>query len=49
MESVDGGTQVEITAQGVPDGISAPDHATGMASSLANLAVYLEGTAPISP
>jgi uncharacterized protein YndB with AHSA1/START domain len=38
----DGGTQVEITAEDVPDGISEEDHATGMSSSLANLAEYLE-------
>lgn len=39
---VDAGTLVEITADGVPDGISADDHAVGMASSLANLAEHLE-------
>jgi uncharacterized protein YndB with AHSA1/START domain len=39
---VDGGTRVELTADDVPDGISADDHATGLASSLANLARYLE-------
>src|SRR4051812_19659616 len=38
----DGGTLVEITAEDVPDGISAEDHVTGMASSLANLAEHLE-------
>lgn len=36
------GTRVDIRADGVPEGISAGDHATGMASSLANLAAYLE-------
>ena len=39
---VDCGTRVEITAVGVPDGISAEDHATGLASSLDNLATYAE-------
>jgi uncharacterized protein YndB with AHSA1/START domain len=39
---VDGGTRVDITAEDVPDGISADDHAEGLASSLANLAAYLE-------
>jgi uncharacterized protein YndB with AHSA1/START domain len=39
---VDGGTRVDITAVGVPDGISPEDHAAGLASSLANLARYLE-------
>lgn len=42
VSSVDGGTLVEITAEDVPDGISADDHAAGMASSLANLAEHLE-------
>jgi uncharacterized protein YndB with AHSA1/START domain len=41
---VDGGTRVEITADGVPDGISADDHAAGMRSSLDNLARYLESS-----
>ena len=38
----DGRTRVDITADDVPDGISAADHAAGLASSLANLADYLE-------
>lgn len=37
------GTRVEIVAQDVPDGISAEDHAAGLASSLDNLARYVEG------
>jgi len=37
-----GGTRVDLRADDVPDGISAEDHATGLASSLANLAAYLE-------
>lgn len=37
-----GGTTVTIRAENVPPGISAVDHATGLASSLANLAAYLE-------
>lgn len=36
------GTLVEIRADDVPAGISAEDHATGLNSSLANLAEYLE-------
>lgn len=36
------GTRVEIRADGVPDGIRAEDHAAGLASSLANLAAYVE-------
>ncbi len=37
------GSRVEIRAEGIPDGISADDHSAGMASSLANLAAYVEG------
>src|SRR4051794_38988084 len=36
-----GGALVEIRAEGVPDGISAEDHAVGIASSLDNLAAYV--------
>lgn len=39
---VDGGTRVDIVAEDVPAGISAEDHAAGFASTLANLAAYLE-------
>ena len=42
VTAVDGGTRVDITADDVPDGISAEDHAAGLASSLANLADHLE-------
>lgn len=42
VTAVDTGTRVEIRADDVPDGISAKDHAAGLASSLANLAAYLE-------
>ena len=41
LSVADAGTLVEITAEDVPDGISAADHAAGMASSLANLAEHL--------
>ena len=37
-----GGTEVSIVASGVPTGISPADHATGMQSSLENLAAYVE-------
>jgi uncharacterized protein YndB with AHSA1/START domain len=40
--AVDRGTMVVITAEDVPDGISAQDHAKGLASSLANLAEHVE-------
>lgn len=39
---VEGGSRVDIRAEDVPVGISAEDHAAGLASSLANLATYLE-------
>lgn len=42
VAAVNGTTRVDITADNVPDGISAEDHAAGLASSLANLAEYLE-------
>ena len=42
VTTVDGGTRVDLRADDVPDGISVQDHATGLASSLANLAAYLE-------
>ena len=40
--AAEGGARVDITAADVPDGISADDHAVGLASSLANLATYVE-------
>jgi len=42
VTAVDAGTRVDIRADDVPAGISAKDHAAGLASSLANLASYLE-------
>jgi uncharacterized protein YndB with AHSA1/START domain len=42
VSAVDAGTRVDITADNVPDGISAEDHATGLASSLAKLAEHVE-------
>lgn len=38
---VEGGTRVDLRAEDVPAGISAEDHAAGLASSLANLARWL--------
>jgi uncharacterized protein YndB with AHSA1/START domain len=43
VTAVDDGTRVDITAEDVPDGIAADDHAAGLASSLINLAEYLDG------
>jgi uncharacterized protein YndB with AHSA1/START domain len=42
VTAVDGGTRVNIVAADVPDGISAEDHAAGLASSLAKLAAHVE-------
>ncbi len=42
LRPVAGGTEVTIEAFDVPEGISAEDHATGFASTLANLAAYVE-------
>jgi uncharacterized protein YndB with AHSA1/START domain len=42
VTAVDAGTRVDIVAEDVPDGISAEDHAAGLASSLTNLAAYAE-------
>lgn len=41
LTATDDGTLVTIRADDVPDGISAEDHAAGLASSLANLAAYV--------
>ena len=43
LTATGGGTLVEITAVDVPSGITPEDHAAGLASSLANLAAFLEG------
>ena len=42
VTGVEGGTRVDITADDVPDGITAADHAEGINASLANLAAYTE-------
>jgi len=42
LTAVADGTRVDIEAVDVPDGISAEDHATGMSSSLDNLARFVE-------
>jgi uncharacterized protein YndB with AHSA1/START domain len=40
--AVAGGTEVTITCADVPPGISAADHAAGIASTLANMAAFVE-------
>ena len=42
VHALESGTLVEFMADDVPHGISAEDHETGMASSLENLANFLE-------
>lgn len=42
VTTVEAGTRVEIRADDVPAGVSAEDHAAGLASSLTNLAAYVE-------
>ena len=42
VTAVEAGTRVDSGAEDVPDGISAEDHASGLASSLTNFATYLE-------
>jgi uncharacterized protein YndB with AHSA1/START domain len=43
VSAVEDGTRVDIRADDVPAGIREEDHAAGLASSLANLAAYVEG------
>jgi len=42
VAATDDGTRMDVRAEQVPAGISAEDHAAGLASSLANLAAYVE-------
>ena len=42
VTALEDGTRVDIRADQVPVGISAEDHAAGLASSLANLAAYVQ-------
>ena len=42
VTATDNGARVNIRAEDVPTGISAEDHAAGLASSLANLAAHVE-------
>lgn len=43
FEPAPDGARVTVTAENVPSGISAEDHAAGLASSLENLARFAEG------
>ena len=42
LVAVKDGTEVGIVCENVPEGISAADHQVGMASTLANLAAFVE-------
>jgi uncharacterized protein YndB with AHSA1/START domain len=42
LRATDGGTEVVIRADDVPEGISADDHETGMNASLENLARFVQ-------
>ena len=42
VTATDDGTRVDIRADQVPDGVPGEEHAAGLASSLANLADYVE-------
>lgn len=42
LRSTPEGTEVQVEARNVPEGIGARDHAEGILSSLTNLAAYLE-------
>src|SRR4029450_5814705 len=42
VTAADSGTRVDIIATDVPEGISAEDHASGLTSSLANLATFVQ-------
>ena len=42
VTAAEGGARVDITADDVPDDITAEDHSAGLACSLRNLADYLE-------
>jgi uncharacterized protein YndB with AHSA1/START domain len=42
VTAVGAGSRVDIVADDVPDGISAEDHAAGLASSLRKLAAYVQ-------
>jgi uncharacterized protein YndB with AHSA1/START domain len=42
LAPVPGGTEVTIVCEDVPPGISRDDHATGLRSTLRNLAIFLE-------
>lgn len=44
LDPVEAGTEVTIRCDDVPDGIRSEDHAVGLASTLANLATFVEAS-----
>jgi hypothetical protein len=49
LRDVDGGTEVEIRHDGIPDRVPAADNETGTRMALANLAAYVESGPPDVP
>ncbi|MFE7758931.1 SRPBCC family protein [Streptomyces sp. NPDC057429] len=49
LAAAGGGTEVTVAATDVPPGISQADHEAGIASSLANLASYVEALGRLEP
>jgi uncharacterized protein YndB with AHSA1/START domain len=45
LSEVEGGTEVELLHEGLPDAVPAEDNATGTRMSLTKLAAYVEGAA----
>jgi uncharacterized protein YndB with AHSA1/START domain len=43
LRDVDGGTEVELLHEGIPDAVAPDDNATGTRMALAKLAAYVEG------
>jgi uncharacterized protein YndB with AHSA1/START domain len=43
FRDVDGGTEVELVHEGIPDSVPSEDNATGTRMSLTKLAAYVEG------
>lgn len=43
LREVDGGTEVELVHEGVPDAVAPEDNATGTRMALTKLAAYVEG------
>jgi hypothetical protein len=42
LADVDGGTDVSVVHEGIPDSVPAPDNETGTRMALANLAAFVQ-------